>query len=314
MKIEVNVEKRHLYFFVGFLVLLGAGYVMADYTEGVFHDFLYVDKMKSYTNNEPVTVEDSFIVNDNVLINGNLEVGGEICDSTECWTLSQLAGGGGNGGGGSTIIEQTFSGSDLKIDGKYIDYSNSDNFCKYKNYDDAISFERKDCFIGIGDVKSCSSNCNLLDSWTDIVCKTSSGEGYLDSVKCSIEGSPVSYWLGTEDDPVMKVGGVDYNIGYSIQWVGSTPQDLETQFDEGLQNTANQFCGGLASEKQYLKQGDAYSYQTIYDPNVCNVVGGLIAVFETDGSSWNVVSCPRGGGGLFGHGESRVLTHFNCIE
>ncbi|MFH1209192.1 MAG: hypothetical protein V1663_00165 [archaeon] len=71
MKIVFNIEKKHLYIFAAFLLLVGIGYVIASgtYNTGVYHASLLVDFLKSKTDASPITVEDDLKINDNNKLN-----------------------------------------------------------------------------------------------------------------------------------------------------------------------------------------------------------------------------------------------------
>lgn len=73
MKLELNIEKKHLVFFGVFLLLVLGGYVVADGWDSSkpFHETLFVDILTSKTDVNPVQV------NDNLKVTGNLEVVGD---------------------------------------------------------------------------------------------------------------------------------------------------------------------------------------------------------------------------------------------
>jgi len=63
MKIEINIEKKHLIFFGIFLLLVVGGYAVAQgtYNPNVFHESLLVDFIKSKSAG-PVTIEDNLML------------------------------------------------------------------------------------------------------------------------------------------------------------------------------------------------------------------------------------------------------------
>src|SRR3989344_3876083 len=149
MKIEINIEKKHLYFFAVFLLLFGTLTVIAVDNPNVFHEVLYVDILKSHATDNVIDVSTDLKVGDNNKLkigpweisqsgggaetsylkigrtsgaqyteflkidwNGKLYLKNEICDynnPNDCHTLTELAGGVGAGGVGGESSDVSFT-------------------------------------------------------------------------------------------------------------------------------------------------------------------------------------------------------------
>ena len=346
MKIEINIEKKHLYFFAIILVLIGIGFVMAVDNPGVFHEILYTDIIKSHSGGKvtletPVTdqparldfadetANDLWSImykndDDNKRLlftyyngaawkeaayfdtDGDLNLKQKICDNSGCYTLSELAGD--NTGEPSepntpNTYNATFLENDLKINGKFIDYSNAQEFCEYKNYETVVSETRTSC----GDIIEVSYYSD--STWGTQGCQTGPNEGYLTEVKCSVEGSVKEYNLATEDDIYRAYNSIDYSLGV-VGPISFPP------ITTNLENTANEFCKDKGYDSalnyEFLPRSSSYSIPGFTYTLVCNAIkgGSTSKLLSFINNYWGLTAS----GGCAGTPNAYVITKIECID
>lgn len=217
MKIELNIEKKHLIVFSVFILLIIGGYVIADRNPDVFHEYLFTNTIEPHTGTV-LSVDNAhrldFLSRDagayggnfwfrtcasedcnalslrgdkDIVIGNNLHVLGELCsdwNNNDCIDVDDLIDFVNEGGvvPGGGIVDLTFGGNSqysILHGGKNLwnDDATARQFCNEEA--GTTNFEIKSTSIEGCDIKDLAK---YSTSWSVVNCQTN--VGYITELEC----------------------------------------------------------------------------------------------------------------------------------